>query len=136
MAYLIAIDEALRRRLVNNTSLNTLIATRVYPSFLASVPTPTFPCICFSRTPSTRDHRYGKRVTCDYDVWIYSNSGFQQVEAIYELLTGILDNEFFSMSADLGKVGFRVVEYTSQDIEPDERLYFGLFRVQAIAFFK
>jgi hypothetical protein len=133
--YLNAIDETLRRILINNSSLNTVVATRVYPAYLASIPSPLFPCICFSRQSSRRDYRYSKRVTVDYDVYVYSTTGFSQTDTIYEYMKNTLDNEWFDMISVTGRAGFRMIEYGTQDHDIEEKLYFSTFRIQAIAFF-
>jgi len=133
--YLNAIDETFRRILVANSNLNPIVATRVYPTYLASLPNPQFPLICFSRQSSRRDYRYNKRVTVDYDVFIYSTTGFNQTDTIFEHMKDALDNEWFSMISTAGRAGFRITEYGTQDHDVEEKLYFSTFRVLAIAFF-
>jgi hypothetical protein len=133
--YLTAIDATLRRILINTPTINALIATRVYPSYLASVANPTYPCICFSRQPSTRDFRYNKRVSATYDVWIYSTHGYDQTDLVFEYMKNTFDNEWFDLVTVAGRVQYRILDNTSQDQEPDEKLYFGTFRIQAITFF-
>lgn len=131
-----AIDGALRSRLVSNPIINPLVTTRVYPAYLASLPSPTYPLICFSRLATNRDFRYNKRITCQYSVWIYSTKGFSETDKIFEGMKNALDNEFFDMANNLGRVGFRITEYPSQDMDPDQILYYATFTVVAIAFFK
>ena len=135
MAYLEAIDGALRRRLIANPIINSLVAARVYHSYLADISNPSYPCICFSRVSSSRDHRYNKRVACEYTMWIYSSSSFKETDQIYEEIKNSLDNEYFDLPDSLGKVGFRIVENPIQDIEPDHQLYTSIFTMQSFAFF-
>jgi len=133
--YLEAIDGALRTRLIANSTINSLVASRVYPSYLASISNPQYPLICFNRLPTLRDFRYNKRVTCQYSVYIYSSKSFAQTDSIFESMKDIFDNEFFDLPNSLGRVGFRILEFPSQDSEPDQRLYYAIFTVQALAFF-
>lgn len=134
--YLEAVDGALRSRLASNSIVNGLVSTRIYPSYLASISSPVYPLICFSRLPSTRDCRYYKRIMCQYSVWIYSNKGYSETDRIFEGMHLSLDNEFFDMANNLGRAGFRITEFPSQDMDPDQRLYYSLFTVVGIAFFK
>jgi hypothetical protein len=136
MAYLDAVDGALRKRLSSNATINSLVSTRIYPSYLASLVNPQYPLICFSRLPVARDFRYNKRVTCQYSVWIYSTKSFAQTDQIFEAVKDSLDNEFFDLPDSLGRVGFKIIEYPSQESEPGELLYYAMFTIQAIAFFK
>lgn len=134
--YLEAVDGALRSRLISNSTINGLVSTRVYPSYLASIPSPQYPLICFSRLPTTRDFRYNKRITCQYSIWIYSNKSHAETDQIFEGMKNSLDNEFFDMANNLGRAGFRITEYPSQDMDPDQRLYYAIFTVVGIAFFR
>lgn len=131
-----AIDGALRSRLAANSIINPLVSTRIYPAYLASLPNPVYPLICFSRLPSARDFRYNKRITLQYTVWIYSSKGFSETDKIFEGMKNALDNEYFDMANNLGRVGFRITEYPSQDMDPDQLLYYATFTVVAIAFFR
>jgi len=134
--YLDAIDGALRQRLIANPFINSLVSTRVYPNYLASITNPVYPLICFSRIPTQRDYRYNKRITCQYTIWIYSSKGFSQTDPIFEMMKTSLDNEFFDLPNSLGRVGFRLTEFPSQDVDPDQQLYYATFNVVAIAYFK
>ncbi len=134
--YLEAIDGSLRKRLSSNATINSFVAARVYPTYLASIQNPQYPLICFNRLPTARDFRYNKRVTCQYSIYIYSSKSFAETDKIFESVKDVFDNEFYDLPESLGRVGFRIMEYPSQDSEPDQQLYYAIFTVQAIAFFK
>jgi hypothetical protein len=134
--YLEAIDGALRQRLVANPDINKMVSTRVYSAYLAAITNPQYPLICFSRLASQREFRYDKRVTCQYNIWIYSAKGFSETDAIFSAMKTSLDNEFFDLPNSLGRVGFRVTQYPSQDVDPDHTLNYATFTVVAIAYFK
>ena len=136
MSYLDAIDATLRRHLIDNASLSAMIGARVYPTYLAKVKNPIYPCICFSRSTSPRDYRYRTRVSPVYEVWIYSTKDYSETDRIFEYLTLILDNEFFPVVGDTdSRAGFKILDHGSQDMDPDEQLYMSNFRVQAFGFF-
>lgn len=136
MAYLDAIGASFRRRLIDMSALNAIIQSKVYPSYIAGVRDPKFPCICFNRLPSPlRDHRYTKKVTLDYDVWIWSKSNATEVDNIFELMTQAFDNEFFDLVGVPGRVGFKILDSGSQDRDSEHELYYCNFRVRAFAFF-
>jgi hypothetical protein len=112
-----------------------LVKARVYPSYLAKITNPQFPLICFNRLPSPRDFRYSKRIQCEYSVWIYSTKGFSETDKIFEEMKNSLDNEFFDLPESLGRVGFRLLDNPSQDVDPDQELYYATFSVMGLAFF-
>lgn len=133
--YLAAIDDTFRRCITRDTAANALVAARIYPTYLANVVSPQFPCICYARQSVRRDFRYNRRVTLDYDVYIYSNVSYAQLDAIFERLKEIFDNEWFDIVSVAGRVSFRIVETPSQDFDSVSRLYFSNFKITAFAFF-
>lgn len=134
--YLEAVDGALRQRLVADPTINKMVSTRVYSAYLYSITDPAYPLIAFSRLASQREFRYDKRITSPYNVWIYSTKGFSETDAIFAAMKTSLDNEFFDLPNSLGRVGFRITQYPSQDMDPDHTLYYSTFTVVAIAYFK
>ncbi|MEM4720586.1 MAG: hypothetical protein QXT73_00815 [Candidatus Methanomethylicaceae archaeon] len=133
--YLAALDDTFRRCIARDPAANSLVAARIYPTYLASVTSPQYPCICYARQSARRDFRYNRRVTLDYDVYIYSSLSYAQLDAIFERLKEIFDNEWYDIANVAGRVSFRIVETPSQDFDSISRLYFSNFKVIAIAFF-
>ncbi len=136
MSYLESIDAAFRRQLIDNPNVSALVGARVYPTYLAAIKNPSYPCICFQRQPSPRDHRYNTRVMPIYEVWIYSTKNFGETDKIYEYMKNIFDNEWYDVpNVTNARVGFKILDHGSQDMDPNELLYSSNFRVQAYGFF-
>ena len=136
IGYLDDIDATLRRTLVNNTNISKLVGTRVHPTYLAAIKDPKYPLICFMRVSQTRDYRYTKRVSPAYDMYIYSSLNYSETDQIFDYVRLALDNEFFPTPDGSGRIQFRIVQNPSQSMDPDALLYYGLFRIQVVAFFK
>src|SRR5574340_282055 len=130
MGYLDDIDATLRRTLINNSNISKLVGTRVYPTYLAGVKSPTFPCICFMRISGPRDFRYNKRVSPPYDMYIYSSKDYSETDLIFDYIRQTLDNEFFTVINNGGRVQFRITSNGSQEMDPDSILYYSMFRIQ------
>lgn len=111
------------------------MGTRVYPTYLAAITDPKYPCICFMRISGPRDFRYTKRVSPAYDMYIYSSKDYSETDLIFDHIRLTLDNEFFIIPKDVGRVNFRITTNGSQNIDPDTLLYNSMFRIQVFAFF-
>lgn len=136
MGYLDDIDATLRKTLINNTDISKLVGTRVYPTYLAAIKDPRYPCICFMRVSGPRDYRYTKRVSPPYDMYIYSSKDYSETDLIFDYVRQTLDNEFFTVLNDGGRVQFRITTNGSQSSDPDSLLYYSMFRIQTFAFMK
>jgi hypothetical protein len=136
LGYLDDIDATLRRTLINNSNISKLVGTRVYPTYLAGVKDPKYPCICFMRISAPRDYRYTKRVSPAYDMYIYSSKDYSETDLIFDNIRLTLDNEFFPAPNDGARIQFRITTNASQEMDPDSTLYYGMFRIQVFAFFK
>ena len=136
MGYLDDVDATLRRTLINNPNISKLVGTRVFPSYLASIKDPKYPCICFMRVGGPRDYRYTKRVSPQYDMYVYTSKDYSEADLIFDYIRQTLDNEFFDVINEGGRVNFRIITNATQNMDPDALLYYDMFRIQVFAFMK
>ncbi|MCP4599191.1 MAG: hypothetical protein GY847_01415 [Proteobacteria bacterium] len=77
------IRELIRRALLGDSAITDEVGTRIYPTEVALVSNPIFPCICFKASMGRTEYT-GKVGTLPVRVWIHTDQDYDLGYAIFD----------------------------------------------------
>lgn len=95
----LSVYSILRRNVIANATVASLIKSRFTPGELATVSRPEYPCANFAFTGGTPDADYSAVGTPAFRIWSWArgqDGGYSKTHEIYEAIRAVLDNERFS----------------------------------------
>ena len=127
------VDRVIRRILLEDPKVYSLIGTRVYPSELATVKNVSYPCVNFIETGGTVDDDFPKIETPRVRVWISSKKGYDEAEEVYEAVRDALEKRTYTSETEY--VVFKVMGYPGKMFDPVSAVYTIVVELE-IAFFR
>jgi len=127
------VDKVIRRILIEDPKVYSLVQTRVYPAELATIKGVVYPCVNFIETGGAVDDDFPKIETPRVRVWISSKKGYDEAEAVYEAVRDALEKKTYK--SDTEYVVFKVLDYPSKMIDPIAEVYTIVVELE-IAFFR
>jgi len=126
------LQHAIRYHVLSDQTVRDLIGNNVYPSELATVASPEYPCVNFRMEPGMRLARVNETFLGDVQVWAWSNSNYDEASKVIDAIEDKLGsdrvetNEIYAVFTTL---------LTPQQLYDEEAKIYGYvmrFRIYAI----
>jgi len=127
------VDKVIRRILIEDPKVYSLVKTRVYPAELATVRGVVYPCVNFIETGGAVDDDFPKIETPRVRVWISTKKGYDEATEIYEAVRDALEKKTYK--SDTEYVVFKVLNYPGKMFDPIAEVYTIVIELE-IAFFR
>lgn len=90
------LKEALRTYLIGQSTVTALVSSRIYPSHLAMVPSPTYPCVNIEISGGSQDTDIPKLHHPNFKIYVWSKNSQDEAWRIYMTIRDLLQNYYLT----------------------------------------